>query len=53
MCNLYSIRASRAALARKFRLSDSRMAAVEPLDAIFPATWRPSSSKAPTASASW
>jgi putative SOS response-associated peptidase YedK len=36
MCSLYSIRTSRAALARKFRLSDSRMAALEPLPAIFP-----------------
>src|SRR6266571_4262604 len=31
MCNLYSIRTSRAALARKFMLSDNRMAAFEPL----------------------
>jgi putative SOS response-associated peptidase YedK len=35
MCNLYSIRTSRAALARKFMLSDNRMAAFEPLPAIF------------------
>jgi putative SOS response-associated peptidase YedK len=34
--NLYSIRTSRAALARKFMLSDNRMAAFEPLPAIFP-----------------
>jgi putative SOS response-associated peptidase YedK len=36
MCNLYSIRTSRAALARKFGLSDNRMAAFDPLPAIFP-----------------
>jgi len=36
MCNLYSVRTSRAALARKFGLSDNRMAAFEPLPAIFP-----------------
>ena len=36
MCNLYSVRTSRAALARKFALSDNRMAAFEPLPAIFP-----------------
>jgi putative SOS response-associated peptidase YedK len=36
MCNLYSIRTSRAAVARKFMLSDNRMAAFEPLAAIFP-----------------
>jgi putative SOS response-associated peptidase YedK len=36
MCNLYSVRTSRAALARKFMLSDNRMAAFEPLPAIFP-----------------
>src|SRR6476659_1843704 len=36
MCNLYSIRTSRAALARKFMLSDNRLAAFEPLPAIFP-----------------
>jgi putative SOS response-associated peptidase YedK len=36
MCNLYSIRTSRAALARKFAQSDNRMAAVDPLAAIFP-----------------
>jgi putative SOS response-associated peptidase YedK len=36
LCNLYSVRTSRAALARKFALSDNRMAAVDPLPAIFP-----------------
>jgi putative SOS response-associated peptidase YedK len=36
MCNLYSIRTSRAALARKFRLSDNRMVAFDALPAIFP-----------------
>jgi putative SOS response-associated peptidase YedK len=36
MCNLYSIRTSRGALARKFRLSDNRMAAFDALPAIFP-----------------
>lgn len=36
MCNLYSVRTSRGALARKFGLSDNRMAAFEPLPAIFP-----------------
>src|SRR5262245_35103718 len=36
MCNLYSVRTSRAALARKFGLSDNRMAAVPALPAIFP-----------------
>jgi putative SOS response-associated peptidase YedK len=41
MCNLYSIRSSRAALARKFQLSDNRMEAVEPLQAIFPGHFAP------------
>jgi putative SOS response-associated peptidase YedK len=36
MCNLYSIRSNRAALARSFRLSDNRMESFEPLPAIFP-----------------
>jgi putative SOS response-associated peptidase YedK len=36
VCNLYSVRTSRAALARKFMLSDNRMAAFDPLPAIFP-----------------
>jgi putative SOS response-associated peptidase YedK len=36
VCNLYSVRTSRGALARKFGLSDNRMAAFEPLPAIFP-----------------
>ena len=43
MCNLYSIKTRRADLARRFALSDNRMAAFEPLEAIFPAlrffTW--------------
>jgi putative SOS response-associated peptidase YedK len=41
MCNLYSVRTSRAALARKFMLSDNRMAAFEPLSAIFPGHMAP------------
>ena len=41
MCNLYSIRTSRAALARKFALSDNRMAVFEPLPAIFPGHMAP------------
>ena len=41
MCNLYSIRTSRWALARKFGLSDNRMAAFEPLPAIFPGHMAP------------
>jgi putative SOS response-associated peptidase YedK len=41
MCNLYSIRTSRGALARKFGLSDNRMAAFEPLPAIFPGHMAP------------
>lgn len=41
MCNLYSLRNSRAALARKFRLSDNRMAAFDPLEAIFPGHMAP------------
>src|SRR5207247_9749438 len=41
MCNLYSVRTSRAALARKFGLSDNRMAAFEPLPAIFPGHMAP------------
>ena len=41
MCNLYSVRTSRAALARKFMLSDNRMAAFEPLPAIFPGHMAP------------
>jgi putative SOS response-associated peptidase YedK len=36
LCNLHSIRTSRAALARKFPLSDNRMATVDPLPAILP-----------------
>ena len=41
MCNLYSIRTSRAALARKFRLSDNRMGAFDALPAIFPGHMAP------------
>jgi putative SOS response-associated peptidase YedK len=41
MCNLYSVRTSRAALARKFMLSDNRMASFEPLPAIFPGHMAP------------
>jgi hypothetical protein len=41
MCNLYSIKTRRADLARKFRLSDNRMAAFEPLPAIFPGHMAP------------
>jgi putative SOS response-associated peptidase YedK len=41
MCNLYSIRTSRAALARKFRLSDNRMSAFDALPAIFPGHMAP------------
>jgi putative SOS response-associated peptidase YedK len=41
MCNLYSVRTSRAALARKFGLADNRMAAFEPLPAIFPGHMAP------------
>jgi putative SOS response-associated peptidase YedK len=41
MCNLYSVRTSRAALARKFGLSDNRMAQFEPLPAIFPGHMAP------------
>ena len=41
MCNLYSIRTSRAALARRFMLLDNRMAAFEPLPAIFPGHMAP------------
>ena len=36
MCNLYSLKTSRTVLARQFRLSDNRMASVEPHAAIFP-----------------
>ena len=41
MCNLYSIRTSRAALARKFHLSDNRMMALDALPAIFPGHMAP------------
>lgn len=41
MCNLYSVKTRRAALARKFMLSDNRMAAFEPLNAIFPGHMAP------------
>ena len=36
VCNLYSIRTSRAALARKIHLSDNRMVAIDALPAILP-----------------
>ena len=35
MCNLYFVRTSRAALARKFMLSDNRSAAFDALPAIY------------------
>jgi putative SOS response-associated peptidase YedK len=38
---LYSVRTSRAALARKFLVSDNRMTAFEPLPAIFPGHMAP------------
>src|SRR3954469_16062064 len=41
MCNLYSIRTSRAALARKFHLSDNRMGGFDALPAIFPGHMAP------------
>jgi putative SOS response-associated peptidase YedK len=41
VCNLYSVRTSRGALARKFGLSDNRMAAFEPLPVIFPGHMAP------------
>ena len=41
MCNLYSIRTSRAALARKFHLSDNRMVVIDALPAIFPGHMAP------------
>jgi putative SOS response-associated peptidase YedK len=41
MCNLYSVRTSRAALARKFMLPDNRMAAFDALSAIFPGHMAP------------
>ena len=41
MCNLYSVRTSRAALARRFMLSDNRMAAFEHLPAVFPGHMAP------------
>jgi putative SOS response-associated peptidase YedK len=41
MCNLYSVRTSRAALARKFRLPDNRIEAFDPLPAIFPGHMAP------------
>ena len=41
MCNLNSVRTSRSALARKFDLSDNRMAAFEPRPAIFPGHMAP------------
>jgi putative SOS response-associated peptidase YedK len=41
MCNLYSIKTKRADLARKFVLSDNRMAAFDALPAIFPGHMAP------------
>ena len=41
MCNLYSIKTRRADLARKFRLSDNRMAVFGTLPAIFPSGMAP------------
>jgi putative SOS response-associated peptidase YedK len=41
MCNLYSIRTSRASLARKFHLSDNRMVMIDALPAIFPGHMAP------------
>jgi putative SOS response-associated peptidase YedK len=41
MCNLYSVRTSRAALAHKFHLSDNRIAAFDALPAIFPGHMAP------------
>ena len=41
MCNLYSIKTRRADLARKFRLSDNRMAVFGALPAIFPGGMAP------------
>ena len=41
MCNLYSVRTSRAALARKFMLSDNRLAAFDALPALFPGHMAP------------
>src|ERR1700704_1180054 len=41
MCNLYSIRTSRGALARKFGVSDNRRWWSEPLPAIFPGHMAP------------
>jgi putative SOS response-associated peptidase YedK len=41
MCNLYSIKTKRAHLARKFGLSDNRMAAFDDLPAIFPGHMAP------------
>jgi putative SOS response-associated peptidase YedK len=41
MCNLYSIKTRRADLARRFRLSDNRMAVFGTLPAIFPGGMAP------------
>jgi putative SOS response-associated peptidase YedK len=41
MCNLYSVRTSRAALARKFLVGDNRMEEVPSLPAIFPGHMAP------------
>ena len=42
MCNLYSQTEAVEAVRRLFRVTSNRAAAIEPKDAIFPATWRPS-----------
>ena len=41
MCNLYSVRTSRAALARRFMLSDNRKVTFDSLPAIFPGHMAP------------
>jgi putative SOS response-associated peptidase YedK len=41
MCNLYSVRTSRAALARKFLVGDNRIQNFTPLPAIFPGHMAP------------
>src|SRR5215510_10071817 len=41
MCNLYSIRSSRAKLSRYFGLADNRIESFEPLAAIFPGHMAP------------
>lgn len=41
MCNLYSVKTSRKTLSETFRLSDNRIAAFEPMAAIFPGNMAP------------